>query len=353
MPLTPPTLSDLYQHGFDTVIDVRSPSEYAQDHLPGAINLPVLDDDQRAQVGTTYVQSSPFKGRKSGAALVFRNISEHLAGPLADKDGAWRPLIYCWRGGQRSGAFAWALREIGWRADTIAGGYQTYRRLVFRALYETPIASPIVLLDGYTGTAKTDLLHRLQTRGVQMLDLEGLAEHRGSLLGGRKSPQPSQKTFESNLAMALNALDPHKPVLVEAESNKIGERLLPPMLWSAMKQAPRIEVLANIEDRVDYLRRAYDDILSDTATLRRQLAPLRAHRGGETIARWMQMIDAGDKAGLTRALVQDHYDLAYKKSRKSIGAETIAQINAPSLDAEGLDIVADAISDHMQTLSPA
>ncbi len=352
MPLAPPALPDLIDHGFDTVIDVRSPSEFAEDHLPGAINLPVLDDAERAEVGTIYVQDAPFRGRKVGAAKVFRNIAAHIAGPLADMEGGWRPLVYCWRGGQRSGAFAWALKEIGWRTEVLEGGYQSYRRMVYRAMYEDAVAHRLVLLDGYTGTAKTDLLAVLRARGVQVVDLEGLAGHRGSLLGGLATPQPSQKLFESRLAAELCALDPGRPVLLEAESNKIGERILPPTVWQAMKAAPRIEVQADVEHRVRYLTRAYDDILSDAPRLREKLAPLRAHRGGEVVDGWMAMIAAGDKTGLTRSLMRDHYDPAYDKSRRTIGAVTLAQVGAASLEADGLQATAAKIEAALAAISP-
>jgi len=187
-------LSALNEAPFDDIIDVRSPSEFAEDHIPGAINLPVLSDEERARVGTIYTQESPFLARKIGAALVARNAAAHIEGPLSGKDGAWRPLIYCWRGGQRSGSFASILAQIGWRVDTLSGGYQSYRRNVVRLLYETAITSPIVLLDGNTGTGKTDILKRLPTLGIQVIDLEGLACHRGSALGSL-GDQPSQKGF--------------------------------------------------------------------------------------------------------------------------------------------------------------
>ena len=178
MALSFETLRDLLDHGYDTVIDVRSPAEYAEDHIPGAINLPVLDNEERARVGTIYKQQSPFLARKLGAALVFRNAAAHVEGPLAHHDGAWRPLVYCWRGGQRSGSMTWMLQQIGWRAEVIAGGYRTYRRLVHDILYDTPLPHRLILLDGYTGTAKTEILHHLAGLGTQVLDLEGLAEQR-------------------------------------------------------------------------------------------------------------------------------------------------------------------------------
>ncbi|EAR50533.1 hypothetical protein OG2516_09820 [Oceanicola granulosus HTCC2516] len=335
MPLTFPTLADLLAHGYDTVIDVRSPAEFAEDHVPGAINLPVLDDAERAEVGTMYVQQSPFLARKIGAAKVFRNAADHIAGPLAHKEGGWRPLVYCWRGGQRSGSFTWMLQQIGWRAESVAGGYQSYRRLIHAALYGPPLPHRFVLLDGNTGTAKTDLLHRLAARGVQVIDLEGLANHRGSLLGERPGGQPSQKGFESALAGILDGLDPARPVLVEAESNKVGDILIPPALWLAMKAAPRIEVTAPLEARTAYLTAAYHDILSDAPRLTERLRPLIAHRGREVVEGWLALLAAGDKPALTRALMEQHYDLAYAKSRKTYEPRLLATISADSLDADG------------------
>ena len=347
------SLADLLDHGFDTVIDVRSPAEFAEDHMPGAINLPVLSNEQRATVGTIYVQESRFLARKIGAAMVFRNAAEHVETELMQRDGSWRPLVYCWRGGQRSGTFAWLLGQIGWRSDLVEGGYRSYRRLVKRGLYDDVLPHRLVILDGYTGTAKTALLHVLAARGVQMLDLEGLAGHRGSLLGEMAQPQPGQKAFESALAAALAQLDPARPVLVEGESSKIGARIIPPSLWAAMKIAPRIEVVAPIAARAAYLVQAYDDILSDGDGLRRKLNPLRRHRGNAVVDSWSALIAAGDKAGVTQALMQQHYDPSYDKSRKAHAAQTIAQVQATTLDRAGLVQVAAQIEAVMGDLPPA
>ncbi|QQA42947.1 tRNA 2-selenouridine(34) synthase MnmH [Pelagovum pacificum] len=343
MALTFPTLDSLLSHGFDTVIDVRSPAEFAEDHVPGAINLPVLDNEERAEVGTIYVQQSPFLARKLGAAKVFHNAANHIAGPLAHHDGGWRPLVYCWRGGQRSGSFTWMLNQIGWRADSVDGGYRTYRRLVHDALYGPALPHRIVLIDGYTGTAKTDLLHLLTERGHQVLDLEGLANHRGSLLGGMPGGQPLQKGFESRIAGVLDPFDPEKPVIVEAESNKVGELLVPPALWAAMKAAPRIEVTAPIAARTAYLTRAYDDILSDAGRLTEKLRPLVQHRGRDVVEGWLTLLAEGDKPALTRALMEQHYDLAYAKSRKSYAPTILATIESETLDPDGLNRTADEI----------
>ncbi|MGR3803179.1 tRNA 2-selenouridine(34) synthase MnmH [Marinibacterium profundimaris] len=339
MPLTFSTLDDFYAHGHDTVIDVRSPSEFAEDHVPGAISLPVLDDEERARVGTIYKQESPFLARKLGAALVFRNAAGHLERSLSHHEGGWRPLVYCWRGGQRSGSFAWMLKEIGWRADTVEGGYRTYRRLVNGYLYDSPLPHSFVLIDGNTGTAKTDLLHVLARRGWQVLDLEGAANHRGSLLGGMGG-QPSQKAFETTLARRLTEMDPARVVLVEAESSKIGERIIPPSVWAVMKGAARVEIEAPMAARVGYLVEAYDDVLSDGPKLEQLLWHLRTVRGHEVVDGWIAHIASGDKAALTRDLMAQHYDPAYAKSRRAIGGEPVARVTAEALSPAGIEAAA-------------
>ena len=240
-------LSAQARDGFHALIDVRSPSEFALDHVPGAINLPVLDDAQRAAVGTEYVQGSKFLARRTGAAMVARNIAAHLEGTLGGRDGSFKPLVYCWRGGQRSGAMVTVMDQVGWPVAVLDGGYQTWRRHVRAALYDTPLEHRLMLIDGPTGAGKTALLGALKARGVQTLDLEALAAHRGSLFGAMPGGQPSQKAFESRLHDALSRLDPARPVAVEAESSKIGGRIVPPSLWTAMAAAPavRIEALAD------------------------------------------------------------------------------------------------------------
>lgn len=333
-------ISQVLAHGFDTVIDVRSPAEYAEDHVPGAINLPVLDNAERARVGTIYTQKSPFLARKIGAALVFRNAAAHIEGALAHHDGAWQPLVYCWRGGQRSGSFAWMLSQIGWRVEVIGGGYKAYRRLVTEALYDVPLPYRLVQLGGYTGTAKTELLTRLRKRGVQVVDLEELAHHRGSLLGGLPGGQPSQKSFESRLVQAFHGLDPARPVLVEAESSKVGARLVPPSVWAAMKAAPWIEVTAPLEARAAYLARAYADLLADGPALRDKLEPLVQHRGRAVVQHWFDLIEAGDREALTAALAAQHYDPAYDTSMRTTRPKVKARIDTPSLDDAALEAAA-------------
>lgn len=328
------TLADVLALRFDDIIDVRAPSEYADDHLPGAISLPVLDDEERARVGTIYKQISPFDARKIGAALVAKNAAAHLQGPLADRPGGWQPLIYCWRGGQRSGSFATILSQIGWRVEVIKGGYKTWRRLVVEALYDQPFPCPVIVLDGNTGTAKTEVLSLLPDLGVQMLDLEGLARHRGSLFGS-VGPQPSQRTFEGKLALAIARLDPTRPVLVEAESSKIGECRLPSRLWRAMVEAPRITISAPLEVRAQYLTRAYADLVQDASRLDAVLMRLKPSHAADIIAAWRAMAEAGQFAELATGLMQHHYDPRYAKHRDRM-APPMIEIATQSLAPDDL-----------------
>ncbi|SDE87199.1 tRNA 2-selenouridine synthase [Celeribacter baekdonensis] len=320
------SLKTLLDTPFDTVIDVRAPLEFAEDHIPGAINLPVLNDLERAEVGTIYKQQSPFLARKLGAAMVARNAASHIEGPLADKDGGWQPLVYCWRGGQRSNSFASILKQIGWRVEVLEGGYKTWRRLVVEALYDHALPHRIVLLDGNTGTAKTDILQRVERRGGQVLDLESLAHHRGSIFG-TMGAQPSQKGFETALATALAALDPSRPILVEAESSRIGARNLPSMLWAAMCAAPRIEVNATLAARAGYLAAAYADLVADRDQMDQRLDQLVPLQGYERIDAWRAMAQDGAFVELAEALMAHHYDPRYEKSRARYAHESLAQID--------------------------
>jgi tRNA 2-selenouridine synthase len=350
MPVTLTSLSDLARHRFDDIIDVRAPAEYAEDHLPGAISLPVLDDAERARVGTIYKQVSPFTARKVGGALVAQNAARHLQGPLADKPGGWRPLVYCWRGGQRSGSFASILAQIGWRVETLAGGYKAWRALVMAALSDIPATLRIVLLDGNTGSAKTDLLARLPAHGIQMIDLESLANHRGSLFGAL-GPQPAPRGFETRLAMALAALDPARPVVIEAESAKVGDRILPPALWQAMCRAPRLALDAPLPERAAYLARAYADVVADPARLLATLDRLRPYQPADRIAEWQALAGAGAHEALAAALMEHHYDPRYRKHRARVTVP-VTDLPAPDLGPTGLDALAATIAAETRRIHP-
>ena len=261
---------------FDEIVDVRTPAEFAEDHVPGAINCPVLSDEERVTVGTLYKQVSPFEARRVGAALVARNIAGHLETGLADRPKGWRPLVYCWRGGQRSGSMTLILQQIGWGARQLEGGYKQYRHLVLEELQTLPGRFDYRVVCGPTGSGKTRLLTALRTQGRQVLDLEALANHRGSVLGRVPGEgQPTQKGFDSALRAALLALDPQEPVFVEAESKRIGFVSLPDALVTSMRAARCIYVDVPFAERVRYLLEDYDFFVHSPAMLVQQLGYLR------------------------------------------------------------------------------
>ena len=299
---------------FDTIIDVRSPAEYAEDHIPGAISAPVLDDAERAEVGTRYKWESPFEAKKIGAALIAKNVARHVE-RFKDKPGAWRPLVYCWRGGKRSSAMAHILREIGWRAETLEGGYKAYRRWVVGELETLPERLELRVIHGPTGSGKSRLLGALQAEGAQVLDLETLAAHRGSVLGNLPDrPQPTQKMFESLLLDGLARLEPSAPVFVEGESKKIGQLQVPEALIERMRAAPCVLLEAALETRVDLLLDEYRHFLEDRATLEKQLDCLVALHGRERTAEWKALAASGAWREFVTRLLQQHYDPAYRRS---------------------------------------
>ncbi|MFZ1726094.1 MAG: tRNA 2-selenouridine(34) synthase MnmH [Albidovulum sp.] len=348
MALTLSSLDQISALKFDAVIDVRSPAEFAEDHLPGAINLPVLDDAERARIGTIYKQQSPFLARKLGAALVARNAAAHLEGPLAEKPGGWRPLIYCWRGGQRSGSFASILAQVGWRVELLDGGYKAWRKLVVAQVQDKPVNAPVVVLDGNTGTAKTDVLALLAVRGIQVIDLEGLANHRGSLFGNMPGGQPGQKAFEGRLAMELAALDANRPVLVEAESSKVGNLAIPKQLWAAMRAAPRIRISAPLAARAAYLVRAYGDMVMDQRRIAGVIEKLRPQHAATVIDDWLNMAATGQFVPLAQDLMQRHYDPRYEKHRAQFERQAETTVHAPTLTPEALESLANVISEKIE-----
>lgn len=301
--------------GFDTIIDVRSESEFAEDHIPGAISCPVLNDRERAEVGTLYKQQSPFDAKKIGAALVAANISRHLQAHFLDRPRDWRPLVYCWRGGERSGAMAHILSRVGWKVGRLRGGYKAYRRAVIAELGTLPAGFDWRVICGMTGTGKSRLLRALQEQGAQVLDLEELAAHRGSVLGNLPGqPQPSQKMFESRLWARLKALSPEQPVFVESESKKIGALRVPDSLIAAMWASSCVVIDAPMAVRVALLKDEYVHFLADTAALNAQLDCLRPLHGTAVIERWQALAGGGAWDELTEDLLSSHYDPAYTRA---------------------------------------
>lgn len=301
-------------HSFDAIIDARSESEFALDHLPGAINCPVLNDAERILVGTTYKQVNAFEAKKIGAPLVAHNIAHAIETLFLDKPRDWKPLVYCWRGGNRSGSMVHILAKVGWPVVQLDGGYKAYRAHVSTAL-ETPPTLDWRVICGTTGSGKSRLLETLDGIGAQVLDLEQLAAHRGSLLGSLPDePQPSQKMFETRIWDKLRSFDPARPVFVESESKKVGNLRVPDAVMVAMRASPCISLTLSRPDRVRLLTQDYSHFVRDPQALNAQLEHLVLLHGRAKIAAWHALANAGDMAPLVDALLVEHYDPAYLKS---------------------------------------
>jgi tRNA 2-selenouridine synthase len=302
---------------FDAVIDARSESEFAEDRLPGALNWPSLTDDERRVIGTMYLQVSPFEARKRGAMLVARNIARHIERDVLDKPREWRPLVYCWRGGQRSGALATVLDQIGFVVHVLEGGYREFRRAVIVQNDALPATLDLRVIVGRTGSGKSRLLGALAAAGAQVLDLEGLACHRGSVLGPLPGvPQPSQKGFETALWSALRAFDRARPVYAEGESRMIGRLRVPEPLLERLRAAPCLVVEMPLEARVQLLMEDYAHFVADAEGLCARLATLREVRGAVVVDRWKALARAGATCEVVRDLLAEHYDPIYTRSMK-------------------------------------
>lgn len=300
---------------FDDIIDVRSPVEFAEDHLPGAINCPVLDDGERHRIGLLYKEVNAFEAKKAGAALVARNIGMHIERHFLAKPRTWRPLVYCWRGGNRSSAMTYVFARVGWPAAQLEGGYREFRRYVNAALTIMPQRLRYRVICGTTGSGKSRLLQALHARGAQVLDLEHLAAHRGSVLGHLpREPQPSQKMFETRIWETLRRFDRERPVFIESESKKVGNLRVPEALMAAMRAAPCIALAMPDKARVELLMTDYAHFIADPDALNQQLACLSALHGKSKISNWQAMASAGNMEALVAALLAQHYDPAYHRS---------------------------------------
>ena len=328
---------------FSELIDARSPSEYAADHVPGAINCPVLDDDERRIVGTTYVQVSAFEARKIGGAMVARNIASHLDLLFRDKPREWRPLVYCWRGGLRSSSFVTWLRMVGWDAQQLQGGYKSWRAHVIALIAGRAPRLQVRLVCGPTGSAKTRVLQALGRLGEQVLDLEDLAAHRGSVLGeipGR--PQPTQKGFETLVAQRLAAFDLSRTVWMEAESRRIGRITIPEPLLQRMRASPVVEIQASHEARLAYLLADYAWLGDDRGRLSERLGTLREVLPRDLLAQWQAWAREGLLPPLFDDLMRKHYDPMYRRSqaRDLRALPDAVAVGTDSLSADGIEDLA-------------
>jgi len=300
---------------FDAVIDARSESEFAEDHLPGAINWPSLDDAQRHEVGTLYKQVSPFDARKRGASLVAANIARHVEREVMDKPRGWKPLVYCWRGGQRSGSLSLVLGQIGFQVQIVEGGYKAFRGALLAELPALAQRLSYRVVCGPTGSGKTRLLQALQVAGAQVLDLEALASHRSSVLGFIPGqPQPTQKRFDTLVWEQLRAFDPARPVYVESESKKVGNVAVPDSLMAAMRASPCLRLDLADEERVRLLLEDYDFFSRDRDLFCERLDALTQIRGREQVQAWQAEVRAGRVETVVRELLVKHYDPGYASS---------------------------------------
>ena len=338
------TVADL--DNYPDIIDVRSEGEYAEDFIPGAVNHPVLNNEERARVGTLNNAASAFEAKRMGAALVARNIAVMLEQHFADKPRDWAPLIYCWRGGKRSRSLTLVLREIGFKAVQLEGGYKAYRARVATELTELPKQFRYITICGCTGTGKTALLHALRDAGAQVIDLEGLANHKGSLLGESvTAPQPTQKRFDSSLWAQLRALDPARPVFVESESKKIGLVQMPESMREQMAAGVCVWLDVPVAARVLHLRGEYEHFVADPTLLMTKLVPLKALRGGEMLERWQALAAAGNIDGVVESLLVDHYDPLYTTAikRNYPSLTTARRVVIESLTPDALRLAAEAL----------
>tara|TARA_B110000261_G_scaffold76342_1_gene88267 strand:+ start:644 stop:1687 length:1044 start_codon:yes stop_codon:yes gene_type:complete len=329
---------------YDTIIDVRSPSEFEIDHIVGAINCPILYDDERQKVGTIYKQISSFKAKIIGSSLSAKNIAFHIEKEFLEKKGSWKPLIYCWRGGQRSKAFSIVLSEVGWRTYQLSGGYKEYRNDIIKYLDNIGMKLKIILISGKTGSAKTKILHSIRDQGAQILDLEGLARHKGSLLGAIPNlKQPSQKFFESLLFYEINKLNLKKNIFIEAESSKVGNVHIPKSIWSNMILSKRIEVVADVNTRAKFLIDDYQYMCKNPILIEPMIKGLKTRLSNNLIDSWEKLIDEKKWFELTKSFLENHYDSSYSSNTIKNDRKVIREVQATTLNNENIKNIAKII----------
>lgn len=300
---------------FDTIIDARSEDEHALDHVPGALNWPTLNNAERIAIGTMYKQVNAFEAKKRGAAIAAHNIAAHIEREVIDKPKDWRPLVYCWRGGNRSGALATILGAIGFQVTLIEGGYKAWRAALVVDLAALAPGLKYRVVCGPTGSGKTRLLHALAAQGAQVLDLEDLARHRSSVLGHLPGvEQPSQKRFDSLIWEALRRYDPQRPVFVESESKKVGNLRVPDALIEAMRVSPCIDLELPDQERVSLLLEDYPHFVENPDFFCERLEALTELRGKAVVEEWIQKVRSGKTREVVLDLLKTHYDPMYAAS---------------------------------------
>ena len=303
--------------GFSTIIDARSEDEFALDHLPGAVNWPSLNNEERIVIGTMYKQVNAFEAQKHGSALVAANIARHIQRDVLPLPRTWQPLIYCWRGGKRSGSLALVLGQIGFKIHLIEGGYKAFRAALLASIPELVAPIQWCVVCGPTGSGKTRLLHALSAEGAQVLDLEALANHRSSVLGRLpETQQPSQKHFDTLVWTALRGFDPNRPVYVESESRKVGNVSVPEVLMLRMRESPCLDLQLGDDERVALLMEDYDFFVKDPDYFCTRLDALVERRGRAVVQAWKTQVLAGLFEPVVRELLTLHYDPGYAESTR-------------------------------------
>lgn len=308
--LPPALFLDQFQETSGVMIDVRSPGEFAKGHIPGAYNIPLFSNEERALVGTLYKKEGPSPALLKGLELVGPKLHLFIkdAQQLASSPGT--PLfVYCWRGGQRSRSMAWLLSLVGFNCTTLEGGYKAFRRMA-QNHFQTTLYSQLLVLGGMTGSGKTATLKELKKRGAQVVDLEDLAHHKGSAFGSLgEKPQPSIEHFENKLYMALRSINPSLPLWIEDESHQVGQCLIPNHLFHQMRMAPvvKIEVDRNVR-----LKRLVEDYASfPLDEIKRCLYKIERRLGGQHLKEALQELELSHFTRVAE-ITLNYYDKAYQ-----------------------------------------
>jgi tRNA 2-selenouridine synthase len=322
---------------WDAIIDVRSPREFALDHIPNSINLPVLYDDEHQLVGRLHKTLGSFEAKVHGAHLVCKNIAEHIDQFWAKKQRRFRPLIYCARGGQRSASMATILGRIGWRVHVLKGGYKHFRKDIVGELETLPQRFRWIVLQGKTGSAKTLVLQALAAVGAQIIDLEDLANHRGSLLGQYPGTnQPKQRFFESRIHHSLVSYKQEQEIYVEAESSKVGNLHLPKSIWEAMSDAQRIEIEVPASERVRYLVESYQYLTTNPELFSPLFETMNRRHGHGAAHTCYDLRRAQNWTALARELLKVHYDPAYERTTKRRDTKNIMSFDLSSIGDDAI-----------------
>ena len=348
MSLTPMSATEVIARldDFDVVIDARSEAEFTEDHLPCAVNWPTLNNAERIEIGTLYKQVNPFEARKRGAAIAARNIAAHIDREVIDKPKEWKPLAYCWRGGQRSGSLSLILSQIGFRVTLVEGGYKAFRAAVVQDITRLAQGLQFQVICGPTGSGKTRLLQALEAQGEQVIDLEALANHRSSVLGAMPGlAQPTQKRFDTLIWNQLRGFDASRPVFVESESKKVGNLAVPVTLMDAMRGSPCLNLQLSDDERVALLMEDYVYLMQDVDYFCNRLAALIPLKGHAVVDAWQAQARAGEFAPVVLDLLQNHYDPAYLQSMQRNFAQfgTAKNITPVDRSASGMTLLAEQI----------